>query len=146
MRFSRFPPFSLHCKCQNHIIKTAFFANLEQRKIFDQEEVSKKCILGAKIQILLLLFRFLVIFLDFESLSYSSSIVELEIVYIKQKLWFRSWWIEQEAYWEKLGPTNQSIMMKCMHNMLLLLFPMLWTTVDHNKSEQIHLKFRYFFI
>ena len=72
----------------------------------------------------LLLFRFLVIFLDFESLS-CSSIVELEIVYIKQKLWFRSWWIEQGAYWEKLGPTNQSIMMKSMHNMLLLLFPML---------------------
>ena len=33
-------------------MKTAFFANLEQRKIFDQEEVSKKCIFGAKIQIL----------------------------------------------------------------------------------------------
>ena len=90
--------------------------------------------LGAKIVTFQIFF---VILLDFESLSCCRSIVELEIVYIKQKLWFRSWWIEQEAYWEKLGPTNQSIMMKCMHNMLLLLFPMLWTTVDHNKREQI---------
>ena len=87
---------------------------------------------------------FFVIFLDFESLSCSSSIVELEIVYIKQKLWFRSWWIEQEAYWEKLGPTNQSIMMKCMHNMLLLLFgspnPQ-WTIIKASEASYVGLLF-----
>ena len=72
------------------------------------------------------------------------SIVELEIVYIKQKLWFRSWWIEQKAYWEKLGPTNQSIMMKCMHNMLLLLFgspnPQ-WTIIKASEASYVGLLF-----
>ena len=72
------------------------------------------------------------------------SIVELEIVYIKQKLWFRSWWIEQKAYWEKLGPTNQSIMMKCMHNMLLLLFgspnPQ-WTIIKTSEASYVCLLF-----
>ena len=139
--------FSVHCKCQNHH-ENCIFPNLEKKYLWPRRNVKEMHFRreNSNSDFLLKSFKiieFYVIFTRFESLSWSS-IVELEIVHIKQKLWFRSWWIEQKAYWEKLGPTNQSIMMKCMHNMLLLLFgspnPQ-WTIIKASEASYVGLLF-----